>query len=182
MMTQTNKGQALGEINIGAGSARIEAGGALASASLAGVVTQANSYTLSAALLDHVVRRGAAGVLCDTTGAALCLPPIEPEHYSYVPEDLRLVPVAVVVSPAQMAIYAAISQAGARAGVIRRAFLSRGHALAWLEEEAQVWAEVRASLRVHRAPAGAPGTRSGTAASRAGRGGPAVRPPSALAR
>ena len=74
------------------------------------------------------------------------------QHYGYVPFELRAVPVAVVVSPEQMAVYEHVAQAAARSGAIRRAFLSRDAAQAWLREQVRALTGSRAWWSVHRSP------------------------------
>lgn len=142
---------------------RIDYGAAMASfdfdddgmvnARLGGLLVPANAGVLSALLLRAGADRDAPGVLCSVEKALVALPAIDRKHYSYVPPSLCSVPVAVVVSPEQMGVYAGVAQAGAAAGVIRRAFLSREQAQAWLREQAralqanQIWRPARLSLR-----------------------------------
>lgn len=120
-------------------------------ARLTGLIVPANAGELSALLLDAACDPDTAGVLAAVQTAMVALPPIDPRHYSYVPAELRGVPLAVLVSPQQLHVYMGIAQAAATAGAIRRAFLSRDEARSWLREQAQalaanrVWRPVRQS-------------------------------------
>ena len=113
--------------------------------SMGGLLVPSNAGALSALLLRVGAERAAPGVLCSVQTALVALPAIDPGHYGYVPPSLRAVPVAVVVAPEQMAVYEGIAQAAASTGAIRRAFLSREQAQAWLREQAralranQIW-------------------------------------------
>lgn len=162
-------------ITCGPGTARIVRGnGAIVRANFGGVLTPCNAGALSALMLAAAVERGAQGVLGCVHGAVTALPPIIPAHYGCVPEPWRLVPVAVVVSEEQLPIYAGIGTAGAKAGVIRRAFVCVEQAEAWLRVEAPVWAEVRAQVLRRPVRPAACGTSAGTAASQANPVGRAV--------
>ena len=121
-------------------------------AHLGGVLVPANAGEMSALLLKSGADLGASGVLCSVQTALVALPPIEAKHYRYVPPELRAVPVAVVVSPEQMAVYEHIAQAAAPSGAIRRAFLSREQAQAWLREQVRALAGSRAWRSVHPSP------------------------------
>lgn len=104
-------------------------------ASIGGLLLPANAGAVSSLLLDATAEHGAMGVLCSVQKALVALPPIEAQHYRYVPPELRGVPVAVLVLPEQLRVYAKIAQEAARAGTMRRAFLSREEAQAWLREQ-----------------------------------------------
>lgn len=110
---------------------------------LTGLIVPANAGALSAVLLGAGLDRSVSGVLGSVQTALIALPPIEPQHYAYVPAALRGVPVAVLVAPQQMAVYEGMAQAAAAAGTIRRAFLSREEAVAWLREQARALAANR---------------------------------------
>lgn len=120
----------------------------IVNASIGGVLVPANARALSALLLHAGADHDAPGVLCSVEKALVALPPIAPEHYAYVPPSLRSVPVAVVVSPEQFGVYEGVALAAAASGAIRRAFLSREQAQAWLREQVralkanQVWRTV----------------------------------------
>lgn len=121
-------------------------------ARLTGLLVPANAGELSGLLLDAACDPGTLGVLASVQTAMVALPPIGPSHYGHVAADLRGVPVAVLISPQQLHVYLGIAQAAATAGTIRRAFLSRDEARAWLREQAQalaanrVWRPMRQSL------------------------------------
>ncbi len=117
----------------------------LLNASIGGLLVPANAGALSALLLHAGADRDSPGVLCSVEKALVALPPIDPRHYDYVPPALRAMPVAVVVSPEQMGVYEDVAQAAAASGAMRRAFLCRQQAQAWLREQVralqanQVW-------------------------------------------
>ena len=135
----------------GAGSASYEvAGDGIVCASLGGLVVQANAGALSALLLQAASELGATGVLGSVQKALIALPPIDPAHYSYVPPALRAVPVAVVVTPEQAGVYEGIARAAALSGAMRRAFLSRDEAQAWLCEQVRALVANRVWRPVHR--------------------------------
>jgi hypothetical protein len=113
-------------------------------ASLSGLVVPANAGELSALVLRVASERSATGVLCTVQSAVVALPPIDVGHYRYVAPEWRRLPVAVVVTPEQLAVYHGIAQAGARAGTIRRAFLSADEAWQWLQQQARAVAANRA--------------------------------------
>lgn len=119
---------------------------------LSGLIVASNAGELSALTLDVVSDRGAAGVLASLHTAMLALPPIDPRHYAYVPAEMRGVPVAVLVAPQQLHLYLGVVQAAAAMGTIRRAFLSRGEARAWLREQARALAANRVWRPVRRSP------------------------------
>lgn len=109
----------------------------MVNASLSGLLIPNNAGILSALLLRAGADRAAPGVLCSVERSLVALPAIGSWHYAYVPASLRAIPVAVVVSPEQMGVYEGVAQAAAAAGAIRRAFLSRPQAEAWLREQAR---------------------------------------------
>jgi hypothetical protein len=144
----------LGKLDRGAGTVTYElADDGIVNASMVGLVVPANAGELSAMLLRAGSVRSATGVLCSVQKALIAIPPINPMHYSYVPPELRNVPVAVVLSPEQVGVYEHIAQAAALAGTIRRAFLSREEAHEWIREQARalaanrVWWSAPGSLR-----------------------------------
>jgi hypothetical protein len=114
-----------------------------------GLMTPNNAGLVSALLLRAGADRGAAGLLVSTTKSLVALPRIDAEHYSHVPPLLRSVPVAVLIRPEQLGIYEDVAEAAAAQGVMRRAFLSREQAQAWLREQTrafqanQVWWRAR---------------------------------------
>jgi hypothetical protein len=110
-------------------------GDGIVNARIGGLLVPANAGALSALLLRAGADQDAPGVLCSVEKALVALPPIDPRHYGYVPPPLRSVPVAVVVSPEQFGVYENVALAAAATGAIRRAFLSREQAQAWLREQ-----------------------------------------------
>jgi hypothetical protein len=121
-------------------------------ASLHGLLVPANAGAISAMLLTAGTDEGARGVLCTVEQSLVALPPIRERHYSYVPPKLRAIPVALLVSAEQAAVYEGVTQAAAASGIMRRAFLWRDEAEAWLQEQTRalaanrVWWSGRRSL------------------------------------
>lgn len=124
----------------------------IVTARLGGLVLPANAGGLSAQLLHAGAEQGAAGVLCTVQHALVALPPIDPQHYGYVPPALRSVPVAIVATAEQWPVYAGIAEAAARTGAIRRAFPSHEQAQAWLREQARALTANRVWGPAHRSP------------------------------
>jgi hypothetical protein len=122
----------------------------IVNASIGGLLVPANAGAVSALLLRAGADHDSPGVLCSVEKALVALPPIDPKHYGYVPPSLRSVPVAVVVSPDQFSVYEGIALAAAATGAIRRAFLSREQAQAWLREQARALKANRVWRTVHR--------------------------------
>lgn len=122
-------------------------------ASINGLLVPGNAAAISALLLAAGSDVGALGVLCSVEQALVALPPIVAQHYRYVPCAQRGIPVAVVMTAEQAAVYAGIGQAAAACGATRRAFLWRDEAEAWLREQTRaraanrVWWSGRRSLR-----------------------------------
>jgi hypothetical protein len=134
-----------GKFDRGAGTAAYElANDGIVRASLAGLVVQANAGELSALMLQAASERCATGVLCSVQKALIALPPIEVQHYNYVAPALRALPVAVIVTPEQLAVCEGIAKAAAATGTIRRAFLSREEASEWIREQARALVAKRA--------------------------------------
>lgn len=124
----------------------------LVEARLSGLLVPANAGALSAMMLNASSDLAATGVLSSVQGAMVALPPIDPQHYSYVPAEFRGVPVAVVVAPQQLPVYQGMAQAAAAVGTIRRAFLSREEARLWLREQARALAANRLWMPGRRSP------------------------------
>ena len=138
-------------IDFGASAARFDFDDdGIVNASLGGVLVPANAGALSALLLHAGADRDAPGVLCSVQKALVALPTIDPDHYGYVPPPLRSVPVAVVVSPEQFGVYENVALAAAATGAIRRAFLSREQAQAWLREQVRALTANRVWRTAHR--------------------------------
>ena len=143
----------LGKFDRGPGTATYEvADDGIVCASMRGLVVPANAAELSALLLKAGADHAAAGVLCTVQKALIAMPAIDPRHYSYVPPELRGVPVAVLVTPEQMVVYEGIAEAAALSGTIRRAFLSRDEAQRWIREQARALAANRVWWSAHRSP------------------------------
>lgn len=124
----------------------------IVNAAIGGLLVPANAGALSALLLRAGADRDAPGVLCSVEKALVALPPIDPRHYGYVPPSLRSMPVAVVVSPEQLGVYEGVALAAAATGAIRRAFLSREQAQAWLREQARALLANRVWRPANRSP------------------------------
>lgn len=141
----------LGKFDRGAGTASyVVSDDGIVCASMSGLVSPANAGELSALLLNAGNDMAAAGVVSTVQKALIALPVIDPRHYSYVPPELRRVPVAVVVTPEQMRVYEGIAEAAALSGTIRRAFLSQEEAQRWVREQARALAANRVWWSVHR--------------------------------
>jgi len=122
----------------------------MVNASIGGVLVPSNAGAISALLLHAGADRDSPGVLCSVEKSLVALPPIDPKHYGYVPPSLRSVPVAVVVAPDQFSVYEGIALAAAATGAIRRAFLSREQAQAWLREQVRALKANRVWRTAHR--------------------------------
>jgi len=141
----------LGKFDRGAGTAScVVADDGIVCASMTGLLIPANAGELSALLLKAGADWSAAGVVATVQKALIALPVIDPRHYSYVPPELRGVPVAVVVTPEQMAVYTGIAEAAALSGTIRRAFLCQEEAQRWVREQARALTANRVWWSVHR--------------------------------
>lgn len=152
-MGRIHREHALYRFERGPGFACFEFGSdGIVDARLGGLVLPANAGALSAQLLHAGAEQGAAGVLCTVAQALVALPPIGPQHYLYVPQALRSVPVAVVVSAEQWPVYAGIAEAAARTGAIRRAFPAHEQAQAWLRQQARALMANRVWGPAHRSP------------------------------
>ena len=153
-MRSRRRTTSLDTIYLGGAAARYRiADDGMVDASLSGLLTPKNAGLLSGLLLAAGVERRAVDVLSSVEQALVALPPIAPAHYAYVPPDMHNVPVAVIVSPEQYGVYARITQAAAVKGTIRRAFLSRDEAEAWVREQCRAlranrnwWSGQRPSL------------------------------------
>lgn len=132
-------------ITCGVASAALEVGNdGIVRASFRGVLSMRNAGALSARVLQAGAERGGLGVLADLRGSLAALPPLGPAHYGYIPAGLRAVPGALLISAEQAPVFAGVAPAAARWGAMRRAFLSRAEAEAWLREQAQSLAANRA--------------------------------------
>jgi hypothetical protein len=135
----------MGRITCGVASAALEVGNdGIVRASFRGVLSTRNAGALSARVLQAGAERGGLGVLADLQGSLAALPPLGPAHYGYIPAGLRAVPGALLISAEQAPVFAGVAPAAARWGAMRRAFLSRAEAEAWLREQAQSLAANRA--------------------------------------
>lgn len=132
-------------ISCGGASAALDAAGeGIVRASFRGVLSSRNAGTLGALVLQAAAARGGIGVLAELDQALAALPPLDPAHYRYIPPGLHDVPGALVVTAEQMPVFASVGPAAAARGAMRRAFLSRAEAEAWLREQAHSLAANRA--------------------------------------
>ena len=115
-----------------------------------GLMTPNNAGGLAAMLLRAGADRGSPGVLVSMQKTLVALPRIGAGHYDHVPPVLRSVPVAVLIMPEQLGVYEDVAQAASATGAIRRAFLSREQAQAWLREQARSLQANRVWRRAHR--------------------------------
>lgn len=102
-----------------------------------GLLVPANAGAISALLLQAAVEQGGRGLICSVERSLVALPPIDPDHYRYVPEGMLAVPVAIVLSHEQMRVYERVTGAAALSGVTRRGFLWREEAEAWMQQQAR---------------------------------------------
>lgn len=117
-----------------------------------GVVMTANAGALSGLMLEAGAAKGAAGVLCSVDKSLVALAPITPQHYSYVLPALRHIPVAIVASAEQLAVYDGVAEAAALSGAMRRAFLSSEQAQAWLRDQVRALNANRGWWSARRSP------------------------------
>lgn len=135
----------------GSGSASYNvADGGIVCASMSGLVVPTNGGALSTALLEAAADRGSCGVLVSVQSALVALPPLGPQHYGHVADELLGIALAVLVTPEQLAVYEHIAHAAALSGTIRRAFLSREEAQRWIRERARALAANRVWWSAHR--------------------------------
>ena len=125
-------------------------GDGMLNASIGGLLVPAIAGAIGALLLRAGADQAAPGVLCSVAKALTALPPIDARYYDYVPAELRSVPVAVLISPEQLGVYEGVAQAAAASGAIRRAFLFREQAQAWLREQARALQANRVWRTSHR--------------------------------
>ncbi len=110
-----------------------------------GLIVPANAGELSARLLRIATHAGARAVLSELEGVLLAIPPVNPNYYRYVPEDMRAVPVSFVVSGEQAQLYRGLAQAAASNLTLRRAVRSSSDGEDWLQQQVraftanQVW-------------------------------------------
>lgn len=142
----------MGKINCGPATASFEIGNdGLVRARLSGLVVQSNAGAISAMLLQAAAAAKASGVLSVAADSVVALPPVTSTHYAYVPEDLRSVPVAIVMSAEQAGVYENVATEAALSGTMRCAFLSPAQSEAWLQQRVralaanQLWWSARRS-------------------------------------
>lgn len=117
-----------------------------------GLLVPGNAGAISAVLLEAAVERGGKGLICSVERSLVALPPIDPEHYRYVPQDLLDVPVAIVLTAEQVRVYERVTGSAALSGVMRRAFLSREAAEAWLQQQTRALSANRVWWSRRRSP------------------------------
>ena len=117
-----------------------------------GMLVPGNAGAISALLLQAAVEHGGRGLICSVERSLVALPPIDPDHYRYVPKEMLAVPVAIVLSPEQIRVYERVTGAAAQAGVTRRAFLWREEAEAWLQQQARAVSANRVWWSERRSP------------------------------
>ena len=116
-----------------------------------GLIVQSNAGALSALLLQAAADNRASGVLSTMADSVVALAPVTSTHYAYVPEDLRAVPVAIVMSAEQTRVYENVATEAALSGTMRCAFLSPAQGEDWLQQRAraltanQLWWSARRS-------------------------------------
>lgn len=108
-----------------------------ARATTRGLFLQANAGEISARLLEAAYMRGASGLVISVEAVAFALAPMTPQHYRYVPDALKLIPVALVANAEQAAFLQSVQSSAATAGTLRRVFRSHDDAEQWLHEQVQ---------------------------------------------
>lgn len=108
----------------------------IAKGAMTGLLSPGNAGPLSGLMLEAGAAKGARGVLCSVERSLVALPQIDPQHYAYIPDALRGLPVAIVMSAEQAVVYERVTAAASMSGAMRRAFLWPGEAEAWLREHA----------------------------------------------
>jgi len=122
----------------------------IARAQTRGLFLSANAGEISARLLKAAVAEGASSLVISLEGFILALPPPTPQHYRYVPPEMRSIPVALVVNEEQLDYFQSVGTAAAQAGTLRRAFRGREEAQAWLREQPRALNANRAWWSRHR--------------------------------
>lgn len=107
----------------------------IAHATSCGLFLSSNAGDLSARLLDASCGTGASGLVISLEGVAFALAPMTPQHYRYVPDALKLIPVALVANAEQAAFLESVQPSAASAGVLRRVFRWHEDAEHWLQEQ-----------------------------------------------
>ncbi len=120
-----------------AGTSFVVSNDSTAYARTTGLYLSSNAGPLSAHLLEASVSMGATGLCICMEGVAFAMPPMTPRHYNYVPPALRSIPVALIVNAEQATFLAGIARVAASAGTLRRTFLSRDEADAWVREQSR---------------------------------------------
>lgn len=140
-------------INCGPATVSYEIGNdGLVRARWSGLVVPSNAGAISAMLLHAAAGAKASGVLSVMADSLVALAPVTSAHYAYVPEDLRAVPVAIVMSAEQAQVYENVATEAALSGAMRCAFLSPAQSELWLQQRVRalsanrVWWSARQSL------------------------------------
>ena len=152
------------KIECGGAAAKIAPSvGGIVTAHVGGLVLPGSAGALWSLSMHAAGHKGAEAIMYVMLGAALALPVQGPDTRIRVTREMRRTPVAVVVSPEQMYLYEHYAIAGARSGLLRRAFFSAAEAEAWLRRE--VWLSARnasprarSTLDRERMPQGTPGS------------------------
>lgn len=108
-----------------------------------GLYLSANSKAISAQLLQAATCEGAVGMIVSVDSVAFAMPSMTREHYSYVAQAMRGIPVALVANPEQATFLDSVQSAAAQAGTLRRVFLSQEQAVCWVKEQTCVLAANR---------------------------------------
>ena len=98
-----------------------------------GLLLPENFPRLAARSMQAGADRHAKGLLSCVDMAAVCCDPASMmEAYRDLPEQVRALPAAFVISPGQVELCDALMRGAGAAGLLRRAFFSEAEARAWL--------------------------------------------------
>lgn len=102
-----------------------------------GLFLSSNAAALSASLLEASANLGAKGLVISMEGVAFAMPQMTPQHYQYVPPELKSIPVALIVNGEQAVFLQSVQKVAASAGTLRSIFRSQQDAERWVKEHAQ---------------------------------------------
>jgi hypothetical protein len=140
----------MGKITAGGATVAVAIGNdGIAHSTFGGLVMPTNFHPLNSAHLRSGAERGAHGMVATVRKAAICCPADVLADYRTLPKPLHALPMAFIVSEAQMPLYAHLVRLAASQGIIRCAFLSESEAETWLREEVVLAQAQQAWLKAH---------------------------------
>lgn len=120
------------ECGTGACSMRVDGDG-ICTTVYSGLLLPENFPRLAARAMQAGAERQARGLLSRVDKAAVCCDPASMmAAYRDLPAQVRALPAAFVISPAQVELCDALMRGAGAAGLLRRAFFSEAEARAWL--------------------------------------------------